>query len=369
MAARRQNRDCTPVPQAPTPTSYLAGDANARHPSGVYVPEPVVFSSPVSFEDPVYSRLTRRYSNWSDATSAGPLALGVGAVFGGVDKCPEIEITDFSYASASAYMPSTASSVTCASTISRASSIGSVCSPVLTESTSESWHSHRPPRGPSPLRNVYQRPGGEVAPKTDGVAAQEELGHPHICLWGRNGACEMDDFATREELNWHVKIEHLLECPVPGCTETTFESRDRLDCHMKWDHSNSRTSNASACRTANLLVANLAPSHNAQNDSPRAKAAANKMDATEDKVLKMEMSIGISKRKCREQLRTVLERKSRRLNGKSRTRSLLVSRDRLTTKQGHRKAPIVRACLEVARRSCWNPPVFRSSGSTVSSHF
>ncbi|KAI1184231.1 hypothetical protein F5B17DRAFT_442790 [Nemania serpens] len=216
-------------------------------------------------------------------------------------------------------MPSTASSVTCASTtISRASSIGSVCSPVLTESTSESWHSHRQPRGPSPLRNVRQRPGEEVAPSGDGLDVQEKTGHTHVCLWGRNGACEGGDFATREELNWHVKTEHLLECPIPGCTETIFDTKDLLSCHMKWDHSNNHTSNTSACRTANLLVANLAPSHDAQNDSPITKAVANK-------VLKMEMSIGISKRKCREQLRTVLEKKSRRLNGKSRTPKLLES--------------------------------------------
>lgn len=316
MAARRQNPNCaTPMPQAQAPTQacYLAGDTNSHHnhhhPSGSYAPEPVVFSSSVSFEDPVYSRLARRrYSTWSDASVVGQLTLGVGA---DIIKCPEIEITDFSYATDSAYMPSTASSVTCASTtISRASSIGSVCSPVLTESTSESWHSHRQPRGPSPLRNVRQRPGEEVAPSGDGLDVQEKTGHTHVCLWGRNGACEGGDFATREELNWHVKTEHLLECPIPGCTETIFDTKDLLSCHMKWDHSNNHTSNTSACRTANLLVANLAPSHDAQNDSPITKAVANK-------VLKMEMSIGISKRKCREQLRTVLEKKSRRLNGKS----------------------------------------------------
>ncbi|KAI1162709.1 hypothetical protein F5B18DRAFT_662191 [Nemania serpens] len=212
-------------------------------------------------------------------------------------------------------MPSTASSVTNASTLSRASSIGSVCSPVLTESTSESWHSHRPPRGPSPLRNVCRRSGEEAAPQRDGLTAQKKLEYAHICLWGRNGTCEMSDFATREELNWHVKIEHLLECPVPGCTETVFETQNMLQCHIRSDHGNNCTSDTSVCRTANLLGVNLAPSHNMQDDSPMARVVANKMDATEDKILKMEMSIGISKRKCREQLRTVLEKKSRRLNG------------------------------------------------------
>lgn len=325
MAARRQNLNRTPVLQVPTQTSYLVGDTNSLHLPGGYVPEPVVFSSPVSFEDPAYSRLTRRYSNWSDA-SVGPLALGVGAVFGGTDKCPEIEITDFSYATNSAYMPSTASSVTNASTLSRASSIGSVCSPVLTESTSESWHSHRPPRGPSPLRNVCRRSGEEAAPQRDGLTAQKKLEYAHICLWGRNGTCEMSDFATREELNWHVKIEHLLECPVPGCTETVFETQNMLQCHIRSDHGNNCTSDTSVCRTANLLGVNLAPSHNMQDDSPMARVVANKMDATEDKILKMEMSIGISKRKCREQLRTVLEKKSRRLNGKSHSQLISLMR-------------------------------------------
>ncbi|KAI0409223.1 hypothetical protein F4802DRAFT_604489 [Xylaria palmicola] len=216
-------------------------------------------------------------------------------------------------------MPSTASSVTSPSTISRTPSVGSACSPVLTESTSESYIDARTPRGPSPLRNSTKPlpdmpgPAGSSKPACD--VARARSGHLHVCLWGENGVCESGDFATREELNRHVKTEHLLECPVAGCTETTFETREQLVCHMKWDHRTGDGPNSAVCRTSNLLGPTVAPSHH---DSPIEEAAAARADGVEDRILKMEMSIGISKRKCREQLRTVLEKRSRRANASSR---------------------------------------------------
>ncbi|KAI1748732.1 hypothetical protein F4782DRAFT_542652 [Xylaria castorea] len=223
-------------------------------------------------------------------------------------------------------MPSTASSVTALSTISRTPSVDSVCSPIMTESTFESCHGSSTPRGPSPLRHstkapldVPVMPEGSMpncnsARGKNGLAAQRS-GHLHVCGWGGNGACESGYFATREELSWHVKREHLLECPVPGCTETTFETRDLLAVHMDWDHSNSDGLDGAACRTTDLLGANLAPPHG---DHPADKAVASKTDPA-DRILKMEMSIGISKKRCREQLKTVLEKRLRRANGPSRS--------------------------------------------------
>ncbi|KAI0186425.1 hypothetical protein EV127DRAFT_346307 [Xylaria flabelliformis] len=226
-------------------------------------------------------------------------------------------------------MPSTASSVTGMSTVSRTSSVGSVYSPVLTEFTSESCHGSGTPRGPSPLRHSTK--ASSDAPETsegpmpicnstrgkEGLAAQKSLvaqrsGHLHVCNWGGNGSCESGYFATREELSRHVKIEHLLECPIPGCTEITFETRNLLAVHMEWDHSNSDDS--TACRTTDLLGTNLAPQHD---DSPAEKTVANKTSPADDRNLKMEMSIGISKKRCREQLKTVLEKRLRRANGMS----------------------------------------------------
>ncbi|KAI0870896.1 hypothetical protein GGS24DRAFT_492651 [Hypoxylon argillaceum] len=218
-------------------------------------------------------------------------------------------------------MPSTASSVSC---LSRTPSIGSVYSPVPTESTIESYHGSRGSRGPSPLSNSTET-SCSVSDMTGLPNSNYDVTHttkndsPHVCLWGSNGMCERSVFTTREELNRHVKLEHLLECPVAGCTETAFQTRDLLGCHMKWDHINGDTSNATTCRTTNLLGGDLAPSHDVPNGSPVERAVANRMDATEDRILKMEMSIGISKKRCREQLRTVLERRWRRANGQSKS--------------------------------------------------
>ncbi|RWA09634.1 hypothetical protein EKO27_g5471 [Xylaria grammica] len=305
-------------------------ETNARRLTSGFGPEPVVFNNPVPFEDTFYPALARRDSIWSDA-SVGPLALGVDTAFDGAGKFHGIEASNFPYAPEPAYMPSTASSVTGLSTISRTPSVGSATSPVLTETTSEFCRDSSILRGPSPLRHSTKlspdaadtpgrsMPSFDVTQGKKVLFAQERSGHMHMCLWGTNGVCQSGRFDTREELNRHVKVEHLLECPVTGCTETTFQTRELLTCHMTWDHSNSDTSSPTACRTANLLGPSLASSHDISNDSPMEKATGNGVDAAEDRVLKMEMSIGISKKRCREQLRTVLEKRSRRANGSSKS--------------------------------------------------
>ncbi|TGJ88002.1 hypothetical protein E0Z10_g706 [Xylaria hypoxylon] len=326
----RQNPNYVPRPPVPRRRHHLTQETNARRFTGGCGPEPVVFNNPVPLDDSVYSALARRDSIWSD-TSVDPLALRVETVFGGAGKFHGIEASDFPYAADPACMPSTASSVTGLSSISRTSSIGSVCSPVLSETTFESFHGSSIFRGPSPLRHSTKpssdvvdppgrsMPGCDVTQGENGLATQERLGHMHVCLWGSNGVCQNGGFATREELNRHVKMEHLLECPVLGCAETTFQTRDLLACHLKWDHNSSDTSNLTACRTANLLGASLASSHDAPNDSSAGKAVVYETNTIEDRALKMEMSIGISKKRCREQLRTVLEKRFRRMNGTSRS--------------------------------------------------
>ncbi|GAP90735.2 putative zinc C2H2-like [Rosellinia necatrix] len=108
-------------------------------------------------------------------------------------------------------------------------------------------------------------------------------------------------------------MEHLLECPVTGCTETCFESRDVLNCHMQSDHSNINASNAYS--TTSLLRANtIAPPCVMPDDASKGKAVM-RAEGADDKALKMEMSIGVSKKRCRDQLRTVLEKRLRRANG------------------------------------------------------
>ncbi|KAI1170596.1 hypothetical protein F4777DRAFT_591820 [Nemania sp. FL0916] len=224
-------------------------------------------------------------------------------------------------------MPSTASSVTGLSTISRTPSITSVCSPVLTDSPSELSPGCSTVRGPSPLRNSTtpspnisdvsrcSRPSCDAPKGKKRRIVREQPQHPHVCLWGSNGVCDSGGFATVGELNQHVKIEHLLECPISGCTETAFQTRDLLAVHMQWDHNNNGMSSKNACQSTNLLQNNLTPPQDVPHDSLNEKGISNRPTTTEDRSLKMDMSIGISKKKCREQLRTVLEKRLRRANG------------------------------------------------------
>jgi DNA polymerase epsilon subunit 1 len=213
------------------------------------------------------------------------------------------------------------------STISRSPSLGSVCSPVQTDFTSEFGHASHTSRGPSPLRHET-RPllGGsdtsrclthnsDVASGKGGLATLPNSENSYICLWGTNGVCDGGEFLTREALNHHVKLEHLLECPISGCTEKVFENRDLLACHMRSDHTGSITANATSYRASNLLEP-AAPDE-ARSAPLGERAVASTRNLVEDRMLKMEMSIGISKKRCRDQLRTVLEKRLWRANGKS----------------------------------------------------
>ncbi|KAI1812501.1 hypothetical protein GGS20DRAFT_578282 [Poronia punctata] len=208
--------------------------------------------------------------------------------------------------------------------------------------STEFYRNSGPSRGPSPLRHFTVFPAdipGSYGRQFDGslnvVSASTRdtgvkhrrtrsgnshgNGHGHglghVCLWGNNGVCTAGDFPSRKELNKHVKMEHLLECPIAGCTEGVFENKDLLDCHMRWDHEKSDENSAEAsCRTSNLLDM---PTHEESGESTeeRRRTVATKVESVNDRALKMEMSIGISKKQCREQLRTVYEKKRRRING------------------------------------------------------
>ncbi|KAI8631424.1 hypothetical protein F5Y19DRAFT_463191 [Xylariaceae sp. FL1651] len=219
-------------------------------------------------------------------------------------------------------------SSTASRTVSRTPSIGSACSPVQTDFTSEFGHGAHLSRGPSPLRNAARPPSNGLDISTcsmsscntslekNGTVAHQSSGYPHICLWGGDRVCDPASFASREELNRHVKMDHLLECPVLGCTETVFENRELLDCHMRWDHSKSETSDTTVDRSSKLLEASLDSSNNGvPSTRVSEKASVRTRDSAEDRILKTEMSIGISKKRCREQLRIVLERRLRRANG------------------------------------------------------
>ncbi|KAI2465359.1 hypothetical protein F4781DRAFT_424856 [Annulohypoxylon bovei var. microspora] len=140
-----------------------------------------------------------------------------------------------------------------------------------------------------------------------------QVGHSHICLWGNNGPCDSTGFATREELNWHVKREHLLLCPVPGCTEGTFSSKDVLDCHLKFAHS-SGTTNENTAIQPTLLLGVATDSSEVPLANSQMQPFATTPKSIEDKALKMELSIGTSKKRCREQLKAVLEKRIKRIS-------------------------------------------------------
>ncbi|RYO78228.1 hypothetical protein DL766_001636 [Monosporascus sp. MC13-8B] len=240
--------------------------------------------------------------------------------------------------SAAAYSPSesTASGTTLSTVpLDFASELVSPVDGISSLSTSSS-------RGPSPLCKVLSSEvvgpetkggGGEyvcLVPRCESMFSRVEdlelharTAHRHVCLWGDEGPCESAGFATREELNWHVKKEHLLVCPVLGCKETAFQSKELVDCHLRWAHGGMTKAvgdgGESAPGSSALLPASSEPPR-PEAASPKQGAEATplkrKAESPADRVLKMEMSIGISKKRCEDQLRAVLEKRSRRMKGR-----------------------------------------------------
>ncbi|KAI1456114.1 hypothetical protein F4805DRAFT_468338 [Annulohypoxylon moriforme] len=221
--------------------------------------------------------------------------------------------------------PDSASSLTCSPLSSYQSS---VLSPTQTDFTADLTTVGMPrSRIPSPLRNMAsiavdindenKCPRNHCEARFSGKEDRElhfRVGHSHICLWGNNGPCDSAGFATKEELNWHVKREHLLLCPVPGCTEGTFSNRDFLDCHLKHIHTSTATDKDTPIKPIDLLrtPADLSEESPA---SSQMQASVVTPKPVEDKMFKMEMSIGTSKKRCREQLKRVLEKRIKRTNG------------------------------------------------------
>ncbi|KAK7935857.1 hypothetical protein PG985_001352 [Apiospora marii] len=208
--------------------------------------------------------------------------------------------------------------------VSWTSSMTDGLSPVHTENTQMQGH-HRWTRNPSPLRYTMNPAaaasngltlwsGMTAEPSQGNLEPQKEPGHlargtPFlICRWNENGPCRSGGFANREELNWHVKMEHLLECPVLGCVEGSFSDKEVLDCHIRWAHKNARLDDPSTTTTPQL--GNL-ETIGTQTSLIGMKPEVEKIPVTagpaQDRLLKLEMSIGISKRRCREKLRGAFE--------------------------------------------------------------
>ncbi|KAL7619364.1 hypothetical protein AAE478_009901 [Parahypoxylon ruwenzoriense] len=256
---------------------------------------------------------------WADGGN-GMLPVGTGGMYGAGDKCLEIGATGFPYGAPLLFVSDNASSLTYSPP---SSYQGSVWSPIQTDLASEV-----PPMGAStpsvqsPLRNVakplsefegeYVRPKerSEAGKKYHGL--QFETEYPYICLWG---SCESKGFKTRGELNWHVKREHLLLCPVPGCPEGGFGSGDFLDCHLRCAHRDATADKDATFRPSSLLEATVVPL--GTSTSNQIRATTKKAASEEYRVPKIGMSIDISKKRCRDQLRAVLEKRLKRANGGS----------------------------------------------------
>ncbi|RYP44906.1 hypothetical protein DL768_008682 [Monosporascus sp. mg162] len=208
-----------------------------------------------------------------------------------------------------------------------------VVSPVDRVSSSTSFS-----RGPSPLCKVL--PSEVGGPETEGgggyvclafrcestfsrvqdLELHARTAHRHVCLWGDEGPCESAGFATREELNWHVKKEHLLVCPVLGCKESAFQHRELVDCHLRWAHSGVMKAvgdgDESTPGSSALLQASSEPSRPeaaSLKQGTETTPLKRKVESSADRVPKMEMSIRISKKRCKDQLRAVLEKRFRRM--------------------------------------------------------
>jgi hypothetical protein len=198
-------------------------------------------------------------------------------------------------------------------------------------------------RGPSPLRNCFHantlpspselsettmraegkdvwqptHGDGEELPPSECQESRSRPTHHHICHWNDNGPCKSGGFATKEELNWHVKAVHLLVCPVLGCTEGSFANESLVDCHIRWAHKDSgSTKSQDLCQSSNLLDS-VAKKRSITLEKPNEKKAIpNCQKIVEETRLKMELSIATSKKRCREQLRNVAERKLKTASSK-----------------------------------------------------
>ena len=173
-------------------------------------------------------------------------------------------------------------------------------------------------RVPSPLRfpvttEEQRAPGlAAVVPQDKRVADPGQVAFPHVCRWNENGPCRSSGFSTREELNSHVKTEHLLECSVVGCVEGAFRTKDLLACHVRHVHDRPLK------RPASCLLDGTPCDPVKESPRLRSREGNNGPEpartSTDDRKLKYAMSIATSKRKCREQLRSVMEKKLKKAN-------------------------------------------------------
>ena len=199
-------------------------------------------------------------------------------------------------------------------------------------------------RGPSPLRFVTNRAETDIldmrepvglpnnylclGPHCDAKFSEEDelqdhvnTVHSHTCNWA---SCRVPGFKTREGLNWHVKAEHLLICPVRGCgeSENDFQTKKILDSHIRVAHPNAnpealegQKGDEAKGRTKSVTPVMPPPAPAPKPDDEATRKPTPAWDAVNDPATKMALSIVASKKRCQERLKSVLEKKLKRAVG------------------------------------------------------
>ncbi|KAK1993412.1 hypothetical protein LX36DRAFT_729959 [Colletotrichum falcatum] len=228
------------------------------------------------------------------------------------------------------------------SVASQPSSAGSALSPTQTDFPCE-WTTRR--ASPSAASSVTQTAAAAaqssclvcLGPHCDESFDQEQdfiahcrTAHAHTCNWA---GCHRPSFATKDGLAWHVKLEHLLICPAPGCAESSFQTKQMLESHVRCAHAEAGgdakgkrkkpDATTASARTAMPTMSSVAQMMNSAGSSQghhalaAAAAAASSRNSDEDRAIKQVLSVAVSKKKCREQLRNVVEKKLRKQHGQT----------------------------------------------------
>lgn len=171
------------------------------------------------------------------------------------------------------------------------------------EGTVRSWHNDT---------TFHAEETEDPARTTSGATAIHQPDSSHVCLWGSEGACKDGPFSTREALNWHVKAAHLLICPVLGCTEGAFAAKELVDVHLRCQHKHGNPiEQQGLCQPNDLLTKTPILRSTSKGKDNVVPAQASQWDCDETRI-KLELTIATSKKRCRGQLKTVVEKRSRK---------------------------------------------------------
>lgn len=179
-------------------------------------------------------------------------------------------------------------------------------------------------------------PARAAATVAAGGSSSSSSSSRNRCSWA---GCMHLHFPSHEELVWHVKADHLLVCPAPGCVETTFVSARHVTTHLavahpelglgevkEWSLDKQKVS-PPVVEDAEV-VDNQEEEEEEEERSKMPQPTAQPLDQTrmqqkkptpppasvpvEDPMTKELLSVATSKRKCQEQLRSAIEKRAKK---------------------------------------------------------